>query len=210
MQTSLAVSQWIEQNNIKGFLAEDEGEALFNFALDACHLGPCLEIGSYCGKSSLYIGSACAVKHSVLYAVDHHKGSEEHQLGEAYHDADLYDSLNECMNTLPHFMRNVRTAKLENSIIPVIATSKLLVSHWATPLSLVFVDGGHSHETALQDCVAWSEKVTIGGFIAIHDIFENPKDGGQGPYLGLQAILEKDGFVFYDKVNTMAIVKRVG
>jgi len=62
---------------VKGFIDLDEGARLYEAALAASRLGPCLEIGSYCGKSSLYLGSACRESGGVLFSVDHHRGSEE-------------------------------------------------------------------------------------------------------------------------------------
>ncbi len=208
MNSSVSVTQWLNKNNVKGFLASDEGEALFELAVEVCHLGPCLEIGSYCGKSTIYLAAACNLMDGVVYAVDHHQGSEEHQIGEEYHDADLFDNARHCINSYPYFLKNIQLAMVDHCVIPVLAESKKVAKYWDTPLSLVFVDGGHSPEMAMNDCLNWSDKICDGGFIAIHDIFEKPDEGGQGPYLGLQAILKKEGFHLVKKVNSMAIVSR--
>jgi len=120
------ISKFLQDYAVKGFLAEDEGEALYRFALESTVYGPCLEVGSYCGKSSLYIASACKQHNSVLYAVDHHKGSEEHQFGEEYFDADLYDEALQVVNSFPIFQRNIRFAELDDVVIPLI--NSLLVA----------------------------------------------------------------------------------
>ncbi len=202
------LSKFIEESSIKGFLAEDEGEALYRLALLAAPLGPCLEIGSYCGKSTVYIGCACKELDNVLYAVDHHRGSEEHQLGEEYHDADLYDTSNAVMDSFPLFRKTLDLASLNSNVVPIVSSSAVASKRWATPLGMVFVDGGHSHESALHDCTVWSQHVVSGGFLAVHDIFPDPKDGGQGPYLGLQAVLDSGEFRLLEQVNSLGVLQR--
>lgn len=198
----------IQTNAIKGFLADDEAEALFDLAKSVEGLGPCLEVGSYCGKSTLFLGSACKQSGNTLYAVDHHKGSEEHQLGEEYHDADLYDNQQQEINSFPVFKQTIKLAQLENTVIPIVTSSEVLARHWATPLGLVFVDGGHSHKMSLNDCMSWAKHIVAGGLLLIHDIFEKPEEGGQGPYLGLNAVLETGHFEKIKQINSLGILRR--
>ena len=66
----------IDINKIKGFIHPEEGESLYELALEHCKNEPCLEIGSYCGKSSVYLGTALKINNQILYSIDHHKGSE--------------------------------------------------------------------------------------------------------------------------------------
>lgn len=172
----------VDLSSVKGFLAEDEGAALHRYCAETAHLGPCLEVGSYCGKSTIYLGSAAKSKGSVVYAVDHHRGSEEHQLGEEYHDADLYDSGVQLMDSFREFRFNMRVADLEDTVIPIVAPSKIASRNWATPLGMVFIDGGHSFEAALMDYRSWAAHIVPGGILAIHDIFPDPSKGGQAPY----------------------------
>ena len=169
----------INVDAIKGFLADDEGEALFAAASESITLGPCLEVGSYCGKSTVYLGAACQQKNGIVYAIDHHRGSEEHQLGEEYHDSDLFDAQAQLMDTFKEFRRVMREAKLEDTVIPIVAASKLASTNWSTPLGMVFIDGGHSLDAAMADYRAWATHVSVGGILAIHDIFPDPRQGGQ-------------------------------
>jgi predicted O-methyltransferase YrrM len=205
----MALHQAIEAHQIKGFLARDEAEALYNFARECALIGPCLEIGSYCGKSAVYLGAACQEANSVLFAVDHHRGSEEHQPGEEYHDAALFDAANQMMDTFPALRKTLDVFGLQDSVVPVVAPSQIVVKKWATPLGLVFIDGGHSHEQALSDCVSWAEKVAPGGLLLIHDIFPDPRDGGQGPYLALQAVVSSGRFIWEATVNSLGALRRI-
>ncbi|VUD59523.1 hypothetical protein TDB9533_02699 [Thalassocella blandensis] len=202
-------SNFFQQHAVKGFLAEDEGLALYEKALAAADIGPCLEIGSYCGKSTVYLGLACKETHNTLYAVDHHRGSEEHQLGEEYHDPDLYDKKHQCMDSFPEFRKTIQAAQVDKFVVPVVASSELTVRHWQTPLGMVFVDGGHSHQMAMNDCVSWSRKLAVGGILAVHDLFALPEEGGQGPHLAFEHIASSRQFERLAKVNSLGFLRRI-
>ncbi len=198
----------VTQHAIKGFLADDEAAHLYHLAQAVAPLGPCLEIGSYCGKSTVYLGSACQSCGMTVYAVDHHRGSEEHQVGEEYHDPELFDAANQCMDSFTRFRKTLDIFELADTVVPVVASSALAARHWATPLSMVFVDGGHSHAMSRQDCLDWSRHILPGGVLAIHDIFPNPEDGGQGPYLALQAVLESGKFEWEETINSLGVLRK--
>ncbi len=198
----------VDIDSIKGFLADDEGAALYTHALEVSKLGPCLEIGSYCGKSTVYLGHACQQNNSILYALDHHRGSEEHQLGEEYHDPDLYDSGIELMDSFRTFRTTMRKANLDDTVVPIVSSSAVASRHWATPLGMVFIDGGHSEEAAQTDYRSWSSFIKPGGILAIHDIFPNPDDGGQAPY-NIWKLAKASGlFEELATVNTLGLFRR--
>ena len=167
---------------VTGFLDPLEGRRLFELAATASGRGPCLEIGSYCGKSAVYLGCGCRQNGGVLFSVDHHRGSEEQQPGEAYFDPTLFDPAGGCVDSLPAFRRTLAAADLEDTVIPLVCRSTLAARMWATPLALVFIDGGHAFETAHSDYRAWSGHLMPGGYLLIHDIFKDPAEGGQAPY----------------------------
>lgn len=198
----------VDINTVKGFLAEDEGEALYQHCLETARLGPCLEVGSYCGKSTLYLGAAAKARDGIVYAVDHHRGSEEHQLGEEYHDPDLYDAGAALMDSFREFRKNMRQAALEDVVVPVVAPSAVASRHWATPLGMVFIDGGHSWEAALTDYRSWVSHIVPGGILAIHDIFPDPTKGGQAPY-DIWKLAKASGlFEELPMVNTLGLFRR--
>jgi predicted O-methyltransferase YrrM len=165
-----------------GFMPDDEGLALHRAGLAGAAVGPLLEIGSYCGKSGVYLGAAAAEAGTVLFTIDHHRGSEENQAGWEHHDKQLVDPATGRMDTLPFFRRTIEEAGLEDSVIAVVGQSATVAPHWETPLGLVFIDGGHGPEPAHRDYEAWSAKVAPGGLLAIHDVFPDPADGGRPPY----------------------------
>lgn len=186
-----------------------EGEALYMHALQACHARPCLEIGSYCGKSTVYLGMACKKQGSVLYAVDHHRGSEEHQLGEEYHDPDLYDAGEGMLDSFKEFRRTLRRADLENHVIPIVAPSQVSSRYWATPLGMVFIDGGHSLQAALIDYRCWAPAIVPGGILAIHDIFPDPAEGGQAPYTIWKMAISSGLFDQLPITGTLGFLRRI-
>ncbi len=199
----------IDPDSVKGFLDPEEGARLHELAHSAAALGPCLEIGSYCGKSTIYLGSACRDREQLLYAVDHHRGSEEHQLGEEYHDESLYDQSVALMDTFPEFRRNVDRAGLGETVVPIVASTALAARHWRTPLSLVFIDGGHSEAAALADYRSWAPHIVRGGVLAIHDLFPDPADGGQAPWHIYQLALASGLFEALPTVRTLGALKRL-
>ncbi len=168
-----------------GFMPPAEGDALYDAALDgaaACPGRPFVEIGSYCGRSTLWLGAAARAAGTVLFAVDHHRGSEENQAGWEWHDPTLVDTAVGVMDTLPRFRRTIYDAGLEDVVIAVVGTAPTVAEHWATPCALVFIDGGHGVEPARADYEGWAPHVAAGGLLAIHDVFPDPADGGRPPY----------------------------
>jgi predicted O-methyltransferase YrrM len=199
----------INIDSIKGFLDPQEGAALYEHCLATASLGPCLEVGSYCGKSTVYLGTAAKKTGSIVFAVDHHRGSEEHQLGEEYHDPDLYDSSAGLMDSFREFRKAIHSADLESHVVPVVATSAIAARCWATPLGMVFIDGGHSWEAALNDYRSWAAHIRPGGILAIHDIFPNPAEGGQAPY-DIWKLAKASGlFEELPMVKTLGLFRRV-
>jgi len=199
----------IDVDTVKGFLAQDEGAALYQYALIAAKLAPCLEVGSYCGKSTVYLGAACKKVETVLFAVDHHRGSEEHQLGEQYHDPELYDAESAKMDSFREFRRTLARAQLEDTVVPIVASSLLAARAWSTSLGMVFIDGGHSMEAALNDYRSWSGHIVRGGWLAIHDVFPNPADGGRPPYEIWRLAQASGLFEALPLINTLGLLKRI-
>ena len=168
----------------RGFMPPEEGLALHDAAASVAAAvdGPFLEVGSYCGKSAVYLGAAARVAGRVLFSVDHHRGSEENQPGWEWHEPDLVDPDVGQMDTLPRFRRTVFDAGLEDVVIAVVGSSPLVSSNWTTPLAFLFIDGGHGVEPARADYAGWTPHVAPGGLLAIHDVFPDPADGGRPPY----------------------------
>lgn len=196
-------------DQIKGFLADDEAAALYENALRASASGPVLEIGSYCGKSTIYLGLACKQNNSTVFALDHHRGSEEHQRGEFFHDPDLYDDGEGVMDTFREFRRNIRRAGLDDVVVPVVAGSEAAARHWQTPLAMVFIDGGHSLEAALTDYRCWTAHLTRGGVLAVHDLFADAHAGGQAPYAVYRMALASGLFQALGRVNSLGLLRRL-
>jgi len=179
----------------KGFLPDDEAAALHHAGLVAASsgLGPLLEVGAYCGKSAVWLGAAARHGGTVLFSVDHHRGSEENQAGWDWHDPDLVDGTGR-MDTLPWWRRTIAAAGLEENVIAVVGESSVVGAAWGQPLALVFIDGGHGDDVVRADEKAWVHHVAPGGLLAIHDVFPDPADGGRPPYELYVRVLESGAF----------------
>ena len=176
-------------------MPDDEGLALHAAAASVRVAGELLEVGTYCGKSAIYLGAAARSLGRVLYTVDHHRGSEENQSGWEHHDASFVDARTGRMDTLPTFRRTIEDAALEDVVVAVIGPSAVVAAHWATPLAFLFIDGGHGSEPAWADYRGWTPHVVAGGTLAIHDVFPDPADGGRSPYELYVHALESGEFV---------------
>jgi predicted O-methyltransferase YrrM len=193
----------------KGFLPEDEADLLYDVAVRALAHGPGLEVGTYCGKSTVYLGAAARAAGSTVFTVDHHRGSEENQVGWEYHDPELADPEFGRLDTLPAFRRTIKDAGLEDEVVAVVGRSTTVSSLWRTPLALLFVDGGHTDEHAGNDYVGWGRWVARGGTMVVHDVFPDPADGGQAPYrIYLRAL--RSGFEETAALGSMRVLTRVG
>ena len=190
-----------------GFMPDEEGLALHDAGRAAATVGPLLEIGTYCGKSAIYLGAAARAEGTVVFTVDHHRGSEENQPGWAWHDETLLDPATGRLDTLPWFRRTIAAAGLEDVVVAVVGDSPTVARHWATPLGLVFIDGGHGFEVALADYRSWARHVAPGGLLVFHDVFEDPSDGGQAPFEVWRRAVA-DGFAPVSTTGSLRVLRR--
>jgi predicted O-methyltransferase YrrM len=195
-------------DKIKGFLDERESEYLHELAFTASKKGPCLEIGSYCGKSAVFIGEACKKNNAILFSLDHHRGSEEQQPGQEYFDPDFLDEQTGLIDTLPFFRRTLLDFGLEDTVIPIIGHSETVGLNWQTPLCLIFIDGSHAYESVLKDYEVWAKHLTPGGYLVFHDIFPDPAKGGQAPYRVYQLAIASGQYEEMPMFVSLGILKR--
>jgi len=192
----------------KGFMPLDEGELLHRTALAHLDAGPALEIGTYCGKSAIYLGAAAEAVDSTVFTLDHHRGSEENQAGWEHHDPTMVDPEIGLMDTLPTFRRTVHRAGLEHRVVAVVGDSPTVAAYWRTPLALLFIDGGHSEEPAQADYTGFARWVQPGGVLVVHDVFERSEDGGQAPFHVWQRAVAGGSFEPVEAVGSMRVLRR--
>ncbi len=186
----------------------DEGLALYDAAAAVSVAGPFLEVGSYCGKSAVYLGAAARLSGRVLFALDHHRGSEENQPGWEHHEPDLVDPDTNKIDTLGTFRRTIHDAGLEPTVVAVVGDSVTVGSVWTTPLALLFIDGGHGHEPAHRDFETWVPHVVVGGTLLIHDVFPDPADGGRPPYEIYCRAIESGAFEEISATGSLRVLRR--
>jgi hypothetical protein len=146
----------------------------------------------------------------VLFTVDHHRGSEENQPGWEWHEPDLVDPAVGKMDTLPFFRKTIHDAGLEDTVFAVVGDSPSVARAWATPLAFLFIDGGHGEEPARLDHDLWTPHVVPGGTFCIHDVFEDPADGGQAPYEQIYTpAIESGRFEETKRVGSLRVLRRL-
>ncbi|WP_234334781.1 class I SAM-dependent methyltransferase [Streptomyces sp. NRRL S-118] len=186
-----------------------EGLALYDAASEAARLGlPLLEVGTYCGRSTILLADAARAAGTVVVTVDHHRGSEEQQPGWEYHDPTVVDPEIGLMDTLPTFRRTLHKAGLEEHVIAVVGRSPQVAKVWAGEVGLVFIDGGHTDEHATADYEGWAPRVAPGGLLVIHDVFPDPADGGQAPYRIYLRALESGDFTEVSVTDSLRVLRR--
>jgi predicted O-methyltransferase YrrM len=195
--------------SVIGFMPADEGKALFDAAARFLAGGVAVEIGTYCGRSTILLGAAAAETGSVLYTVDHHHGSEEHQPGWEFHDTAMVDPVSGRFDTLPMFRRTLDAAGLDDTIVAVVGKSTVVARGWRTPLQLLFIDGGHSEEVAQADFDGWAKWVSVGGALIIHDVFPDPRDGGRPPYHIYCRALDSGDFTEVSASGSLRVLERI-
>jgi predicted O-methyltransferase YrrM len=197
----------------RGFMPEDEGDALYEAAVLASRAvpgAPFVEVGSYCGRSTVWLGGAARLGNTTLFAVDHHFGSEENQPGWEWHDESLVDERTGRMDTLPFFRSTILDAGLADVVVTMVGDSPVIARHWTTPLAFLFIDGGHGVEPATLDYTLWTPHVAVGGTLAIHDVFENPADGGRPPYENIYLPAIASGlFTDVSATGSLRVLRRV-
>jgi MMP 1-O-methyltransferase len=197
----------------KGFMPADEGDALYDAALAAGLAvpgAPFVEVGSYCGRSTVWLGTAARACDTTLFAVDHHRGSEENQSGWEHHDTEVVDPRVGKMDTLPFFRATIHDAGLEDVVVGVVGLSPTVARHWTTPAALVFIDGGHGDEPARADYEGWARHVAVGGTLAIHDVFPDPADGGRPPHPQIfRPAMESGRFRLASAAGSLRVLTRV-
>jgi len=195
---------------VRGFMPADEGRALYDAAMRYLNGGVGVEVGTYCGKSTLLLGAAAQLTASVLYTVDHHHGSEEHQPGWEYHDTSLVDEVTGLFDTLPTFRRTLDTAGLDDHVVAIVGKSPIVARGWRLPLQFLFIDGGHSEKAASEDFEGWAKWVSPGGGLVIHDVFPDPRDGGRPPYYIYCRAIDSGRFREVSATGSLRVLERTG
>jgi predicted O-methyltransferase YrrM len=196
-----------------GFMPEAEGLVLCETAEEYAATGPVLEVGSYCGKSAIYLAAGVRAARKLgirqqVVTVDHHRGSEEHQAGWEYHDPALVDPVTGRIDTLPRLRATLAAAGIEDDVVAIVGKSADVARLWRTPLGLLFIDGGHTDAAARWDYEGWAPWVALGGILAIHDVYPDPADGGQAPFQVYQRALASGAFTEVRQEGSLRLLER--
>ncbi|WP_109529834.1 MULTISPECIES: class I SAM-dependent methyltransferase [Nocardia] len=204
------ISQWADlAADVPGFMPFEEGKALYEAALRYSADGTIVEIGTYCGKSAIWLGAAARARNAQVFTIDHHRGSEEHQPGWEYHDTSLVDEVTGRFDTVTEFRRTMVRAGLDDTVIAIVGESVRVAPIWRAPISLLFIDGGHTEIAAQRDYEGWAKWVALGSALAIHDVFPDPNDGGQAPYGIYRRALDGGEFRETSCTGSLRVLERI-
>lgn len=189
-----------------GFMPTDEGRALYAAARGYVGNGTIMKIGTYCGKSTIYLGAAARETGAAVFTVDHHRGSEP---GWEDPDASPIDPEAGVFDTVTAFRRTMIRAGLTDTVTAIIGSSSAAARVWRVPLAMLFIDGGHTGEAAQRDYDNWVHWVAGGGLLAIHDVFPDPADGGSAPYHLYRRALDSGRFQELPATGSLRVLRRI-
>lgn len=159
----------IKKLNIEGYLTDPEGETLYKLARHCKGNGAIVEIGSWKGKSTVWIASGLKSRknsdvpfnnpsyYNKVYAIDPHEGlmkiNEKYQEDSTFHE----------------FINNIKSTNLDDIVVPIVKTSEEASKEFNQPIEFIFIDGLHEYEYSLKDFILWFPKVIENGWMAFHD-----------------------------------------
>lgn len=148
---------------VEGWLTVEEGELLYRLARACTGRGVIVEIGSFKGKSTIWLAKGAQAGKSVrVYAIDPHTGSAEHR-----QDA-------QPVWTYEEFLQSLHRAQVEHLVTPLVCTSEEAAERFELPVELLFIDGDHRYEMVRQDFDLWFPKLVESGWLLMHDTIRWP------------------------------------
>jgi predicted O-methyltransferase YrrM len=177
---------------IEGWLSEPQGRALYAAAAACSGRGAIVEIGSWKGRSTVWLAHGAANAGQRIHAIDPHTGSRE----------DPHE------RTLDAFLANLERAGAASLVDPLVMTSADAERSLHGPVELLFVDGDHSPAGARSDADLWLPRIAEGGTVMFHDVATS---GYSGPRrIFQQRICRSREFHRIRRVGSMAIAERTG
>jgi len=182
-------------SKIDGWLSFEEGKFLYETAKGISGKGVIVEIGSWKGKSTVWLAKGSqAGKKVKVYAVDPHTGADEQKI---QYGNEIW--------TFEEFKGNIKKAGIENLVVPIVKTSEEAALGWdGEPIELLWIDGAHDYEFVKKDFDLWSKYIVEEGIIAFHDSL------APGPAKVIeQDILAANQYKFLGRINQITYVKKV-
>ena len=156
--TKQLVSEFDEVTaDVHGWLDPAESRLLFRLARDADPAGSIVEIGSWQGRSTIWLAAGAKNGRGArVAAVDPHRGTYLREGDES---------------TEPVLRRNLERAGVADRVDVLVATSEQAASTWRGPVSLLWIDGDHEYESARRDLLCWERHLLPNAVVAFHDTF---------------------------------------
>jgi MMP 1-O-methyltransferase len=192
---------WSFAERIKGWLRREEGELLYRLSAEACLYSRVVELGSYCGRSSIVLAASLAGRSQLpLACVDTFRGSCEHQPGGRYFDPDML--VGGVVNTYPAFVRSLKAAELWDHVEAMQLSTREAATKFTDPVGLLFMDADHEYTAVCEDLRFWLSRVVSNGYIVLHDVGE-----WSGPTRAAADLLEA-GFKRFAQAGTALALRK--
>lgn len=170
-------------HDVAGWLTEEEGFALS----DAAAGRRVLEIGSYCGRSTICLAQAA----ESVVSVDPHDGR----------------GTPEPRDTYGEMCGNLQRYGVSAKVDVVIGTLQSVPA--AGPFGLVFIDGAHDYPAVAADIAAALCRLSPGGQLALHDYRSRPLEYDGGWDAGVKVAVDellRGGAKLVSRVGTVVII----
>ena len=175
---------------VDGWLSERQGRELFRAALACAGRGAIVEIGSWKGRSTVWLAAAARRAGTIVYAVDRHEASREDPTARTYDD----------------FRRNLTAAGLLDHVRPLVMSSREAERILEGPVGVLFIDGDHSDAGAQEDFTLWLPRLAPGAALLCHDVSTASYSGPRRMFQRL--VCRSAEFDAVRRVGSMMVARR--
>ena len=199
----------------RGFMPDDEGEALYEAALPCRGGRGAPERSPPSWRSAPGAGSRRCTsvppprpRERSLFSIDHHHGSEENQPGWDHHDPELVDPDTGRIDTLPFWRRTIAAPGSVPSVVGIVGDSPTIAARWRPRSTSASSTAATARSRPGPTTGAGRRTWRVGGWLAIHDVFPDPADGGRPPYELWRAALDSGEFVEDGECGSLRVLRR--
>jgi predicted O-methyltransferase YrrM len=177
-------------SGIEGWLSDAQGRALLAAAAATTGRGAIVEIGSWKGRSTVWLAEGARLAGQRVHAIDRHTQSRE----------------DPSANTLADFLENINRAGVADVVEPLVMASAEAAAVVRGPVELLFIDGDHSFDGVRRDAEIWLPRVVEGGVVMFHDVASASYEGPRRIFRRMVCWNER--FAGVRRVGSMAIARR--
>jgi hypothetical protein len=184
---------------VEGWLDDAEADLMITATVKAASLPldeiAIVEVGSYCGKSTVVLGMAvkqAGLRGAGVYAIDPHDGKV----------TGLDQSILQFEPTAEKFFHNLRAAGVADVVTPLVACANQV--NWSKPIAFLFIDGFHDYENVSADFNHFAAWLPPGGLVGFHDC----ADYFPGVKRFVNELMSQGDFKLFDQAKSLVILEK--